>query len=146
MKKVIIVTALLLLSTSFTHPKIAAAAFNFGDFRSETLTAKAWGALNEGDLEAVVAYTNKCIELYGIDAKKMQSSLTKYPTGTNEEIFQYWALNDVATSLFIQGEAYRKAERKTDALNAFKKSNQCQLPEKFWLLIPGYFCSFILKN
>ena len=46
---------------------------------------------------------------YAGQAKKMQESLTDYPAGTPEEIHAYWALNDVATSLFIQGEAYRKA-------------------------------------
>ncbi len=97
------------------------AAYNFGDYRSETLATKAWGALKDGDLEAVLAYTNKCIELYADQAKKMQSSLTAYPTGSNDQIFSYWALNDVATSLFIQGEAYRKVNKKDEALAAYKR-------------------------
>lgn len=98
------------------------AAYNFGDYRSETLATKAWGALKEGDLEGVLAYTNKCIELYADQAKKMQSSLTAYPTGTNDQIFSYWALNDIATSLFIQGEAYRKANKKDEAIAAYKRA------------------------
>ena len=40
---------------------------------------------------------------------------------SNEEIFANWALNDTATSLFIQGEAYRKADQKDEALVAYKK-------------------------
>jgi len=115
------VLAFLMVSASLSYPTIAAAAYNFGDFRSETLTTKAWGALGEGDLEGVLVYTNKCIELYTSNAKKMQSSLNEYPAGANEEIFAYWALNDVATSLFIQGEAYRKAEKKDEALNVYKQ-------------------------
>jgi len=98
------------------------AAYNFGDYRSETLATKGWGALKDGDLEAVLAYTNKCIELYADQARKMQSSLTAYPTGSNDQIFSYWALNDVATSLFIQGEAYRKANKKEEALAAYKRA------------------------
>ena len=121
MRKVIIALAFLLVSGGLFHPATAAAAYNFGDFRSETLTTKAWDALSAGDLEGVLAYTNKCIELYSSDAQKMQNSLNDYPQGANEEIFQYWALNDVATSLFIQGEAYRKAEKKNEALSAYKK-------------------------
>lgn len=120
MKRVVLIVALLVASIGFIHPTIAA-AYNYGDFRSETLTTKAWGALNEGDLEAVLAYTNKCVELYAGQAKKMQSNLDDYPTGTNDEIFAYWALNDIATSLFIQGEAYRKADQKDEALAAYKK-------------------------
>jgi tetratricopeptide (TPR) repeat protein len=120
MKRRILIVAFLVLGVALMSPAVAV-AYNYGDFRSETLTTKAWGALNEGDLEAVLAYTNKCIELYSEQAQKMQGSLDDYPEGTNDEIFAYWALNDVATSLFIQGEAYRKAKQKDEALAAYKK-------------------------
>ncbi|MCK5180638.1 MAG: tetratricopeptide repeat protein [Candidatus Omnitrophica bacterium] len=120
MKRVVLIVALLVAGIGFIGPTTAA-AYNYGDFRSETLTTKAWGALNEGDLEAVLAYTNKCLELYAEQAQKMQASLQDYPEGENDEIFGYWALNDIATSLFIQGEAYRKADQKDEALTAYKK-------------------------
>lgn len=103
------------------NPREVLAAYNFGDYRSVTLTTKAWKALEAGDLDAVLAYTNKCIELYGAEAKKMQNGLTGYPTGKDEDIFKYWALNDVATSLFIQGEAYRKAGNIDQAKTAYQK-------------------------
>lgn len=96
-------------------------AYNYGDYRSTTLITKAWKALSDNDLEAVLAYTNKCSELYANQAKKMQASLTDYPSGSNDEIFAYWALNDVATGYFIQGEAYRKAEMKDEAKAAYQK-------------------------
>ena len=121
MKRVILMAVLLVAGIAFIHPTTAA-AYNYGDFRSETLTTKAWGALSDGDLEAVLAYTNKCIELYAEQAKKMQNSLEDYPEGTNDEIFSYWALNDIATSLFIQGEAYRKEDMKDEALAAYKRA------------------------
>ena len=94
-------------------------AYNFGDYRSETLVTKAWEALKESDIEAVLAYTNKCIELYADQAKKMQASLTDYPTGLDKDIFSYWALNDVAVSLFIQGEVYRKSGMADEAKEAY---------------------------
>ena len=103
-------------------PAPVSAAYNFGDYRSETLATKAWDALKAEDPDGVLAYTNKCIELYADQAKKMQSSLTGYPTGSNDQIFSYWALNDVATCLFIQGEAYRKADKKDEALAAYKRA------------------------
>lgn len=99
----------------------AAVAYNYGDFRSVTLVSKAWEALEQGDVEAVLAYTNKCLELYSAQAKKMQESLTGYPTGTDQEIFGFWALNDVATALYIQGEAYRKAGMAEEATSAYQK-------------------------
>ena len=120
MKKVLITSILILVSFMLINPKLVA-AYNFGDFRSETLTTKAWEALNQGDLEAVLAYTNKCLELYSDQAKKMQASLSDYAAGENSKIFSYWALNDIATSLFIQGEAYRKAKMTDEATAAYNK-------------------------
>lgn len=95
--------------------------YDFGDYRSVTLATKAWEALDKGDIEAVLVYTNKCIELYGEQARTMQASLKDYVTGTDKEIFSYWALNDVATCLFIQAEAYRKANMMDEAKEVYKK-------------------------
>ncbi len=121
MKKVFLTLTILLTSLMIVSPTRVMAAYNFGDFRSETLITKAWKAMQDNDMEAVLAYTNKCIELYGEQAKKMQASLTDYPKGENKEIFSYWALNDVATGLFIQGEMYRKSKMNDEASAAYKK-------------------------
>lgn len=96
-------------------------AVNFGDFKSSTLTTKAWGALAKSDIESVMAYTNKCIELYGEPARKMAAELKDYVVGSNDDVFKKWALNDVATSYYIQGEAYRKAKMKDEAKEAYNK-------------------------
>ncbi len=116
--RVILGTLLAILTLAIGR---AAYAYDYGDYRSSTLVSKAWGALNQSDLEAALAYTNKCIELYADKAKEMQASLKDYAKGTESEIHAYWALNDVATSLFIQGEAYRKADMKEEAKTAFEK-------------------------
>ena len=123
MKKFVLVLVLLSAGLTLVTPTIAS-AYNFGDYRSVTLTTKAWKALEAGNLDEVLAYTNKCIELYAKKAKEMQDSLTDYPKGTNDEIFSYWALNDVATCLFIQGEAYRKADMADKAKEAYQKVNE----------------------
>ncbi len=120
MKQMVLALTILTASMGLIMPG-QAMAYNFGDFRSETLTTKAWLALKEGDIEAVLAYTNKCLELYAEQAAKMQASLEDYPEGSNDDIFSYWALNDVATSLFIQGEAYRQAGMDEEAKDAFVK-------------------------
>jgi len=96
-------------------------AYSFGDYRSSTLVTKAWSALDKNDIEAVLAFTNKCIELYASKAKEMQTSLKDYATGSNDDIFKYWALNDVAVSYYIQGEAYRKANMKDESKEAYNK-------------------------
>jgi len=116
-----------------------ASAYSFGDLKSSTLVGKAWNALNQNDTEGVMAYTNKCLELYTEQAKKMQAGLTDYAKGTNEEIHAYWALNDVATSLFIQGQAYAKAGKNDEAKAAYERLikefsfGQCWDPQGwFW--------------
>lgn len=111
-------------TTSVSAQSMGAAnpsVYNFGDFRSSTLTGKAWQALNEKNLDGVLAYTNKNIELYSENAKTMQAGLKDYPAGSEQEIFAMWALNDIATSLFIQGEAYRKAGQIDKAKEAYNR-------------------------
>ncbi|MFH1655690.1 MAG: tetratricopeptide repeat protein [Candidatus Omnitrophota bacterium] len=100
-------------------PLAIAEEYDFGDMKSVTLASKAWQSLGSEDIEAVLAYTNKCIELYGEEAEKMQASLDDFPAGSNQEIFSYWALNDVGTCLYIQGEAYLKADMLEEAKDAF---------------------------
>ena len=95
-------------------------AYDFGDFKSSTLASKAWAALAQNDLEGVLTYTNKVLELYGAKAKDMQAGLKDYVKGDKDKIFSMWALNDAATSLFIQGEAYRRANMKDEAVQAFQ--------------------------
>ncbi|MDP3143213.1 MAG: tetratricopeptide repeat protein [Candidatus Omnitrophota bacterium] len=111
----------LVLFTVLLVPMVARAEYDFGDNRSVTLTTKAWNSLNLGDVEAVLVYTNRCLEFYGEEAKKMQATLTDYPTGSNQEIFNFWALNDVGTCLYVQGEAYSKANMNEEAKEAYKK-------------------------
>jgi len=121
MRNILLKTTAILVVAVSTLSASAAFAYNFGDFRSVTLTTKAWKALEEGDLDAVLAYVNKNMELYTSQAKKMQEGLVDYPKGTNDEIFSFWALNDIATSLFIKGEAYRKANMMDEAKKAYQE-------------------------
>jgi len=93
--------------------------YDYGNLTSATLVSKAWGAFNRNDLEATLAYTKKCIQLYSDKAEEMQNALTDYAGGSREEVFSYWALNDIATAYFIQGEAYRKADMPEEALKAY---------------------------
>ena len=120
MKRMLMVGMVLMAGLAFVGPQ-SAEAYNYGDFRSSTLVSKAWKALGENDLEAVMAYVNKTVELYDDAARKMQSSLSDYPEGSQDEIFGYWALNDIATALYVQGEAYRKVEMVDEAKEAYQK-------------------------
>ena len=113
--------------------------FDFGDYSSETLTIKAWKALEDGKYNDIKILVWKCHELYGEKAKKMQDSLTDYATDGKE--FDYWALNDVATSFFILGRTYyvegknKKANKIFNDINKRYNYAQCWDPRGwFWKL------------
>jgi len=86
---------------------------DFGNYTSETLTARAWKAYKAGRHSAVELYVRKCLELYSDAARKMQASLTMYPPHGQE--FDYWALNDVATCLYIRGKSLQRQSRNKEA-------------------------------
>ena len=56
----------------------AATSLDFGDGTSETLTSKAWDALNDKNYVAAIAYAQTCIERYGDEGKKMNAGLTTF--------------------------------------------------------------------
>jgi hypothetical protein len=112
-------------------------AQDFGDHTSATLTGKAWKALADGPAEHVLAYTGKCRELYLAEAVKQQKSLTDFaPT---DKAHDAWALNDVGTCLFIEGQVHEKAGQTAAAIEAYRtladelKFSQCWDPKGwFW--------------
>ncbi|MDF3130539.1 beta-glucanase precursor [Kiritimatiellaeota bacterium B1221] len=118
-------------------------AQDFGDFSSQTLTGKAWEAYGNGDLELALKYTAKCKEMFLEDAKKQQkeqAALEVKPTG--EAIHEFWALNDVGTCLYIEGQVKEKQEKIKEALAAYKilveelSLSQCW-DEKGWFWKPA---------
>ena len=94
-------------------------AYDFGDYTSQTLTVKAWDVLGKNDHKGVELYTKKCIELYEVEAKKQQASLTEFTP--KEKAFDPWALNDVATCYFILGESLMAQKRYKEAKAAFDR-------------------------
>ena len=96
-------------------------AYDYGDYKSGTLVQKAWDALEKKDYDVVRAYARKCIETYGDIAKDMQAKITDYPSGNKEEMSSYWALNDIATILFVEAESYRLEDNKSDAIQTYNK-------------------------
>ena len=134
---------IIVLLAVFALFQTAAAAPDFGDHKSETLTTKAWKAHGSGNAEDALAYVGKCIELYAAEAKKMQEALKELPANEpKEETFKRWALNDVGTCLFIKGEVLLKKGDKKGAKEAFArlvtefKFAQCW-DEKGWFWKPA---------
>lgn len=95
-----------------------ASAQDFGDHTSATLTGKAWKALGDGQPDGALVYTAKCRELYAGEAEKQQKSLADFAAA--EKAHDYWALNDVGTCLFIEGQVHEKAGRTKEAVAAYK--------------------------
>ena len=91
---------------------------DFGDYTSATLTAKAWKAYVARRYEAMELYVRKCVELFGDDAREMQATLSDYPVKGQES--DYWALNDVATCLYIRGKALQKQGHNKDAAIVYR--------------------------
>lgn len=95
--------------------------YSFGDHKSSTLTVKAWQAFNSDNFEDAIVYAKKCFELYKQPAAEMQAGLDDYVEGTDEEVFSYWALNDVSTSLFIQAKSLIALDRTDEAAAVIKE-------------------------
>lgn len=93
-------------------------AQDYGDHSSATLTGKAWDAYGKENFEMAMAYINKCKELYLATAKEQQASLSDFAAAENAH--DYWALNDVGTCFFIEGQLLEKQEKTKEALEAYK--------------------------
>ena len=104
-----------------SSPSSPSTALDFGDFKSSTLTSKAWKALNDKDYDSVMGYTQKCINMFKDQAVAMQKGLTAEPdTSDKEKVFANWALNDVGTCYFIQAKALEDQSKPKDALTDYQ--------------------------
>lgn len=88
------------------------------ELSSKDLVVKAREAKAAGDIEGVFKYTQVCIDTFKEEALKEQEALgtAKQPSGT-ENVYE--SLNDVAVSLFIQGEVYKEQGKKEEAKKVF---------------------------
>jgi hypothetical protein len=110
---------------------------DYGDSTSATLVGKAWKASEKKDYPELLAYTRRCVELYGEEAKSMNAALTGFePAKTAAE---QWALNDVGTCMYIMANAYVDLEMYPEAVEAYRalatdyKYSQCWDPKGwFW--------------
>ena len=112
--------------------------FDFGDYTSSTLMKKAWKALEKEDVGLALGYVDKCIKLYGPRALQMQAALDDYPESSNDEVFSYWALNDVATAHFIKARVYMIEGKDSEMIREFQtirdelSYGQCWDPRGWW--------------
>ncbi|MDP2939500.1 MAG: glycoside hydrolase family 2 TIM barrel-domain containing protein [Candidatus Omnitrophota bacterium] len=86
---------------------------------SNDFVIKSWEASGNNNLEKVLEYTNKCIELYKLEADKLEAQLSNFPLRGHEN--EYQVLNDVATCMFIQAEALMRNGKIEEAKKVFKE-------------------------
>ena len=156
MKKLFLIPVVLVFligcsTAKVTENEIKAAAdrIDYGDFKSETLTSKAWKAFNDKNYPELFAYVDKNIELYGEEGARMNAELTGFePIGTAAT---KWALNDVGTSLWMKANAYVEMKMYPKATEVYElmardyKYAQCWDP-KGWFWHPAEGASLKAKE
>ena len=115
---------------------------DFGNYTSEVLTARAWNSLEVREYTKAIIYADKCAVLYGNKARQQQASLNEFASWNIA--FDYWALNDVATCIFIKGKALLELDRIDKAKTVFQEIlkeysfAQCYDPNGwFWKVSQG---------
>ncbi len=83
------------------------------------MVASSWEALSKGEFQKVYDNARQAEEQFGDEARAQQRALKDFPAA--EKTRNYDVLNDVATCLFIKGEALIKEEKIDEAKALFKK-------------------------
>ncbi|HEX8129846.1 MAG TPA: tetratricopeptide repeat protein [Pyrinomonadaceae bacterium] len=106
--------------------RIITSAICKGD-TSEQFTQQAWEGLNRGNFALVMACTDSSIKKWSRQADTQQakasaSGCSETPQATDLKPFfaSNWALSDIGTSWFIQGEAFSRQGKWAEAREAYK--------------------------
>ena len=96
-------------------------ALDLGDASSSTLTGRAWDSLGAKRYDQTIAYVSACLTRYQKQAIEMQQGLSE-PVATSdpESVHAMWALNDVGTCYFIQGQALESQGETAEAMASYK--------------------------
>ncbi len=84
---------------------------------SENLMKKAAECFEKKDYKGVIKYAKRCIQFYKSQALAMMHNLKDYPQG--DDVFNYWALNDVAYAYFLLGRVYMEQGKTERAKKMF---------------------------
>jgi tetratricopeptide (TPR) repeat protein len=97
----------------------------------EVYATDAWAAFNKAEHAKAIEAAERCIKEFDATAKESEKVVAKsgqaIPTGpvdeaTKQRIFSNGALNDVATCLYIKGQAAEALGDKTKATDAYRRA------------------------
>ena len=86
---------------------------------SSDYVKKGWNYLGERKFEEVYKITDECIAKYSSQADKLAKTLSDFPPKGKEGMYK--VMNDVATCLFIKGEALMREGKIEEAKKVFKE-------------------------
>jgi len=125
MKKIALLIVAMIVNAGCTSASLVqddvdnvAKTLDYGDYTSVTLATKGWETLEKGDFLETLAYTQKCVELYGERGKEMNAQLTAF--APVEKVNDYWALNDAGTCMFIMAQVYERRRMYPEASQAYQ--------------------------
>jgi len=98
--------------------KETAKEYDFSDLSSWNLTISAWENLSEKNYKGVFTYTKKCLDLYEKEALLEAEGMRNFARLGHED--EKAVVNDVATCLYIMGEAYMREEKFGKAIEEFE--------------------------
>lgn len=86
---------------------------------SSDYVKKGWNYLGERKFDEVYKITDECIAKYSSQADRLAKTLSDFPPKGKEGMYK--VMNDVATCLFIKGEALMREGRIEEAKKVFKE-------------------------
>jgi tetratricopeptide (TPR) repeat protein len=147
----------------WSPPEAAQLCLTYPDFRykephkdpREIYTALAWSAYNRGAYEKAILLANKCVDPFLKSAQETQAELVKRRAvigngvvsgDMKERIHRNGVLNDVATCLYIIGEAAFQLNNRKGAAAAYGQCSRltygrCFDPEGPWFWSPAQVSS-----
>lgn len=90
----------------------------FPELSLADIVVKSWEAQSKGEFGRVYDYASQALQRFAPEARAQQKTLTEFPP--TEKAKNYDILNDVATCLFVKGEALLKENKTDEAKGVFK--------------------------
>lgn len=106
-------------------------------FPDSALITNAWNAFNQKDYENALIYAEECINSLSAEAQKQQKNLDDFAPPL--KAFDYEALNEVGSSMFIKAESLKSLGKIEEAKKVFNELIQKYPFSQCWYKKEGLF-------